>query len=205
MKDLEKLRKILDEAGWELLNLKAEENDKYIVIAKPKDIWEGVEFAEITSFIEGSIRKIERVSSDFLHFTIGSHARKEICQPSTKKEYVKQLEKEALEKYGVIKEGDEFKIDTGDAKALLTANNKTPFYDSEHDCLNIRGIILYSKGLWVAKRLEKIEVKAEGGNIPNGSFAFLFNETAREKLTEKGYWNACEFLAKQLEDYLNEK
>lgn len=331
MKDLEKLRKILSDEGWELLNISAEENSKYIVIAKEKDIWDGVEFVEVS----GNIRKIEKASSDFFHFTIGSHARKENCQPSTEGKYVnqlayeakdnfsnldlnlidnsmikggdlednltvfkyrkdtdtlyyygkpiyqngiwakkkyiwdgieyaeslydsghkikqftkgkiykidwinletlrviaddnsnkngmhknsfkpsteqayfEQLEKEAFEKYGAIQEGDKFEVNVSGESETITAQNITPFYDSENDCLNINGIIVYSKGLWVAKRVEGTEVNLKDWGWKNDGdngidFDFKFNVPNGGK--NISVVKLAEYLCKHLEEYLNKE
>lgn len=57
----------------------------------------------------------------------------------------------------------------------------------------------------VAKpKIEKAEVKPDGVNAKVLIFGFDFNIKAKEKYNEIGYWNVCEFLAKQLEEYLNE-
>lgn len=59
----------------------------------------------------------------------------------------------------------------------------------------------------VAKpKIDKAEVNLY--NIPytdNVLMGLELNKTAKYKCNEIGYWNVCEFLAKQLEEYLNEK
>lgn len=57
----------------------------------------------------------------------------------------------------------------------------------------------------VAKpKIEKAEVKPDGGNTSLNWFYFKMNEKAKKRCVEIGYWKVCEYLAKQLEEYLNE-
>ena len=88
---------------------------------------------------------------------------------------------------------------------------KTEDYNKLKDLCEANGFELMNESVdendkwFVVKKIEKAEVKPDGGDARVLIFGFDFNLKAREKYDEIGYWKVCEFLAKQLEDYLNSK
>lgn len=57
----------------------------------------------------------------------------------------------------------------------------------------------------VAKpKIEKAEVKPSISIFETNHFYLKMNSVAKEKCNEIGDWKVCEYLAKQLEEYLNE-
>ena len=195
------------------------------VVAKPKDIWEGVEFVEIlvdwNGFAVGSIAKVieERISGLMVFCPIGESIsilkpnaiydkKIDIIKPSTEEAYIEQLKKEAFKRFGDIKESENIIEPDGNISSLLLGKGKNPNiewdYLKEKDILFYYSIVVYKQGKW-AKKIEKAEVKPDGGDARVLIFGFDFNLKAREKYNEIGYWKVCEYLASQLQDYLNSK
>ena len=111
--DFERLKKLCDENGFELITESPDENDKFFVVKK-KDKWEGVEFARLEldgyCFDDYIEFKIDRIDDVYIYTSSGSKYYKSSLQPSTEQAYVEQLKKEAFERFGdILDELDFFK------------------------------------------------------------------------------------------------
>lgn len=158
-----------------------------------KDIWEGVEFAE--SLWGYKIYKISEVKN----FEID----KANFKPSTESAYVEQLKKEAFERFGEIKKGDRF-INTHGGKDTLV---KDPLwrYNKEYDWLYYGQCKLYEKGQWAERVKKRIKVQFSNhsacGNSDFHTHGFALNVIRGGDQFD--HEKAGQFLAKQLEAYLN--
>lgn len=219
--DFQKLQKLCEDNGFELVTESPQENEKFYVVKK-KDIWDGVEFCECTEsnselyYKVGRIYKCSVINNELTINRCENNCLlkriEDFCfeknkgkgfntfKPSTEEAYVEQLIKEAKDRFGEIKEGDVF-IDTDGDKIRLS--DKTDYrYQKENDTLWIDFVLIYEQGKW-ANKIERVEVKPEGGNIFGPHFYFVINDKGRDKLQKTGAWEACEHLAKCLEEYLN--
>lgn len=188
--DLERLKKVLQGTDFEV------ETYMDFAFVKVNDIWEGVEFC--TNKMSGQVIKIQ----DSERGNISTHK----YLPSTEQAYVNHLKAKAFELYGEIKDGDRFEEPTSNIDTYRVVDNfVNPKWDyiKHDDELFFYSILLYEKGQWAKKIPKRIEVKFDGGNVSDQSFFFIYDGPAKEKLISIGYIKAGEFLAKQLEEYLN--
>jgi hypothetical protein len=192
--DIDRLKEKLGDE-FELVTQSREENDKFfVVIAKKKDPWEGVEFAESTW--SGNILPVNQIddfeNSHIIYF-----------KPSTEAAYVEQLKAKAKELYGEIKEGDEF--DFPPDGVYTVENGPLQWdYDKFNDCFVLNGHAMYWKGKW-AKKIERFKVNSDGGAIDGQAFYFRWGQKEREKMQDIGFAELGDYLAKCLEAKLNEK
>lgn len=158
------------------------EKDKVMVLVTKKDEWEGVEFVELHS---GGIYKILSSNPEYT-FQINVNGNeltypKNSFKPSTQQAYVEQLKKTAFDKFGEIKEGDRF------------------IYIKEADILFHNELVIYKQGKWAERVKERVKVdflnKKEFGHRLDLHFQLS------DKLTLD--YEGCQFLASQLEKYLN--
>jgi len=209
--DFERLKAICEKEGFDVLNLTHDDNEKYILVKKAKDEWEGVEFVKsldnsYQAFTKGKIYKIRTLKDNYGNIgvfvddkgsvTNGWHISN--LKPSTEQAYVDQLKDEAFELYGDIKEWDEFdrsdmNIDSIDDIAKCESNKFT--YFKKDDCLEFGHIIIYSKGKW-AKKIEKVRVEWKDTSRNYISFSYYNSNT---NLVHRG-----NELAEVLEKYLNQ-
>ena len=207
--DFEKLKKLCDENGFELITESPYENDKFFVVKK-KDIWEGVEFAECIQstspcFISGKIYLVDlnKIRVDYRKY----------FKPSTEQAYIEQLKKEAFERFGEITEGDEF-VEADGNKWMITkrgfkkCGNSEWHYIKENDILFHYALLIYQQGKWAERVKESItvefeEVTGSWDNYYLVCFDFTlnkkFDDLDKNGLLEK----AGEYLKEQLEKYLN--
>jgi len=204
--DYDKLKKLCDENGFELLTESPKENDKFYVVKK-KDIWEGVEFVEIDGL---GIRKIISTpykNSEVLNFCSINDVEDGVffakfCKPSTEQAYIEQLKRIAFEKFGEIKEGEKF--NTGYGIHTILPNHPEWHYNKHIDFLYYKGLIVYSKGVWASKLPERVKVEFVNDSWDDfcdyNEVGFVF-KISKSVQTVK---NAGQFLSKQLETYLND-
>lgn len=215
--DFEKLKKLCDENGFQLITESPDENDKFFVVKK-KDEWEGVEFIHATD--TGNIYKI--VSNDYENFSYYlRHCNKDgelkfftknVFKPSTEQAYVEQLKKEAFERFGEIKAGDRFIEAGGETWAVRSkfkeCGNQEWDYRKESDVLFHYAVLIYKQGKWAERVKERItvefeEVTGSWDNYYLVCFDFTlnkkFDDLDKNGLLEK----AGEYLKEQLEKYLN--
>ena len=201
--DYNKFKKLCEDHGYELLNESKDDNDKFYVVSKEKDIWEGVEYVRLLSEVGTII--IKKINPEIMK-AIKSFAPNgnEFFQPSTEKEYVYQLITTAKELFGDIKISDKFIEPNGNIDYWDGSNSVIEFdYIKYEDKLFFRNVIIFHKGEWAKKLTKRIKVKFEGGRFLEQSFYFLYENGGIQKLQLIGYASAGEFLAKQLEKYLN--
>jgi hypothetical protein len=216
--DLERLKEICVRAGFTIITGSILPKDSILVEVAKKDIWDGVEFAKCINngdsrcFTVGRIYPLLDVYEYELSFRLDDEGTrngwdKEYFKPSTEQAYIEQLKKEAYDRFGKIKKYDKFQCVNSDYVAeifIIDEDNVRFEYDKESDSLLFNGFLIYEKGKW-SKKIERIKVKPDGGNIDSGHFYFVMNNTAKDKCREIGCWNVTEFLSSQLEQFLNEK
>jgi hypothetical protein len=193
--DIDRLKEKLGDE-YELVTQSPDENDKFfVVIAKKKDPWDGVEFAECC--LDGWIYKMDQLSQKVLN--LNPH------KPSTEAAYVSQLKAKANELYGEIKEGDLFESATGGEYTVKNFEGQKLFdYFKRYDQLFYRNVEIYQCGQW-AKKVERFKVDSNGGSINSQAFYFRWGQKEKEKMQDIGFVELCDYLAKCLEDKLNEK
>jgi hypothetical protein len=177
--DFERLKAVCEKEGFEILNMTHDDNEKYVLVKKAKDEWEGVEFAE--SLINGLIVNLPIHKSS-------SH----LFKPSTEQAYVDQLKAKAFELYGEIKEGDEF-IDWDGTK--FSIHTLVFQYRKKHDALSFGGWLIYSEGKWATRVPEKVTV--EWKDTSRNYISFSYNNSGTNLV------NRGPELAEVLEKYLN--
>ena len=189
---LERLKKVLSGTEFEV-----EATSIYSALIKLKDIWEGVEFCK-SKWID-SIHPINNVSK----IAIG-----ERYTPSTEEAYVNQLKAKAFGLYGEIQDQDGFKEPDGNTDTYREKGSKVnPKWDyvKHQDELFFYSILLYKNGQWAKKLPKRIEVNFDGGNVEAKGFYFIYDNTTTEKMINIGCPKIGEFLANQLEEYLNDE
>ena len=154
------------------------EKDKVMVLVTKKDEWEGVEFVE---FNNGSIKKIGSITDFMIYASDGRYGAKTNCKPSTEQAYIEQLKKEAFERFGEIKEGDEFVEADGDKwitkRGFKKCGNLEWHYIKENDILFHYALIIYQQGKWAERVKERIFIRWEecDGNYIKFSYSGSVN------------------------------
>ena len=216
---LERLKKVLSGTEFEV-----EATSIYSALIPLKDIWEGVEYVECITdkafnFKEGKIYRLAQgrdIDGIMCIYNEGNtlssvyiiYGNEPWFNPSTEEAYVNQLKAEAFEMYGDIQNLDRFEEPTSNIDTYRAVDNfVNPEWDyiKNDDELFFYSILLYKNGKWAKKLPKRIEVKFDGGNVPDQSFFFIYIGPAREKLKSIGYNKTGEFLADQLEKYLNDE
>jgi hypothetical protein len=209
--DIDRLKEKLGDE-FELVTQSPDENDKFfVVIAKKENPWEGVEFAESTW--SGNILPVNQIddfeNSHIIYF-----------KPSTEAAYVSQLKEKAKELYGEIKEGEEFERNWLEGKMdiqreigffknqNLSFQNLSFEYIKETDTFIFAGVIIYQKGKW-AKKIERVRVEwvdwSFTSTTDNKDIIQQFKLKNIDWYKVKNKDDIGEYLAKCLEDKLNEK
>ena len=215
--DFERLKAVCEKEGFDISTYRESDDNGTLIHIKPKDIWEGVEFA---SHHAKGIAKIKRIKGCFVYFE--PHQRvistdKKFLKPSTESAYVEQLKKEAFERYGEIKEGDRFDRTSVNPiwgnKELAKLIDGTFYlqYDKILDRLFHGNLCVYEKGKWATKLPKRIEVKyaeAFGTNKYLDGRVYLdphllVSESDIDLSDDNLLKELGEFLAQQLEKYLN--
>jgi hypothetical protein len=201
--DLKMIEKILDALGFRV-NVSFAFEESQVVVTK-KDPWEGVEFVMDAW---GFIFKIDKKEGERFYDCNGKWESISRCSPSTESAYVEQLKKEAVERFGEIKEGDKFNPNTIDKRWCESSevNFDDDFcddwwYDNEEDRLLVGGVLIYSQGKWAERVKDRITVKYHKPASNNDAYYFGFkisNLTFDRK-------KAGKYLAQQLENYLNDE
>lgn len=186
-----------------------------------RDIWKGVEFAEFigldrpNQFTEGKVYKINAGLGE-RHFVIDDQNNGNgflnngiNFKPSTEEAYIEQLKDSAFRVFGEINMGDRFDR-TGfeflQQSPLIIAMgsfkcSRNYAYFKVDDSLALNGVIIYQQGQWAKKLPKRIRVSYDDDK--NTSHYLRYENDARQKIEEIGYKEVGEFLAEQLEKYLN--
>jgi hypothetical protein len=206
--DYDKLKKLCDENGFELLTESPKENDKFFVVKK-KDIWEGVEFAECVdngllsnSLDIGRIYKVREIS---LNQAIGIEGmwggyNRHHFKPSTEQAYIEQLKRIANEKFGDIKEGDRFDIVGGGERTVSKNNTLQWEYFKGFDQLFYHNVEIYQQGKWATKLPERVKVEFIDYHAIDQKYTFKF-KIIGEFHSIHHYGDT---LAKYIENYIND-
>ena len=201
--DLERIKKLL---GDEFTVQCRVEKDNVIVLVEKKDIWEGVEFF----YQDGKVIKIDREDEHGFYWGNGNFTGRNYkgAKPLTEQAYIEQLKNEVFQRFGEIKEGQKFI--SVDGIEEYPDNEYPDFeYHKIDDTLYHKLIKIYQQGKWAVKLPERIEVKTSSTPIwkqnefKGYDFNFWFRSIngGQNVDTRKVH----DFLAKQLEDYLNRK
>ena len=206
--DFNRLKEICEKEGFEAFECYVEDT---WVVQKKKDIWEGVEYAECVNssdkniFLKGNVYPIIKNVNDVIFSYVlgykmdGFHIKN--FKPSTEQAYIEQLKKEAFERFGEIKEGDRFENPNGGKDTRV--NDPDWSYNKRYDWLYYGGCMLYKQGKWAVKLRERIEVEYTDDSWDDfedySEIGFVFKLPKLYDI-KRGAGN---FLAKQLEDYLN--
>jgi hypothetical protein len=223
-----KIENLLKENGFKILEVSNDLLPNTFIIEDEKNFWgENVKFVRyvgnshaISLFKIGKIVKLDIPSRMDENVIIikGRHFLKEYFQPASVDKYKDQLIKDFFERFGELKKGDIIELLSGDKIKIKYSIKKDILeYDEEKDVLffektvvrpnhdrviSIR-IIFYSKGKWL-KKIERVEVTPNGSDQKQKGFFFKFGDEATERIIKMGWLNVNSFLAKCLEDKLNE-
>ena len=194
--DIDRLKEICEKEGFELKDLG--HADTFVIKPGKKDPWDGVEFA-----YNYTDKKVYRISS-LIHW---NNENRKFYNPSTEHEYISQLITECNEKLGdFLIDGQIQNIDFSEMKGGSLGDKSEKWeYRKDTDTLYYYGHPVYQQRKWAKKKPEKPTVQAEGGNINSGHFYFIMNNAAKERFRKLGCWNVNEYLASQLEKYLNKE
>ena len=196
--DFERLKKLCDENGFELVTESPKDNDKFFVVKK-KDKWGGVEFVEVLS---ADIRQISEIEVDHngrkrIWNTTGRWAFDYECKPSTEQAYIEQLKKEAFERFGEIKDGDWFDCSSIGYRSKCSISLKARpvwSYDKKRDELELNGFSFYKQGKWAERVKERISIRWEGCDGNYIKFSYYGSINLIPRMNE---------LSALLEKYLN--
>lgn len=205
--DFDRLKAVCEKEGFELLNESANDNDKFFVVKKAKDIWEGVEFVELTrdtnGFESGSIFKVLDsviLIGRGLFFKVtgmtqdGIYFDNVILKPSTESAYIEQLKAEAFKRFEEIKEGDRFESPNIKINSLLgKRSNKEWDYIKKDDQFFYYDLEVYYKGKWATRVPERVKVEPNFDSVTK----------AIQEVIIKNEVDILKFLASKLEEYLN--
>lgn len=203
--DFERLKKLCDENGFELVTESPKENDKFFVVKK-KDEWDWVEFVRVrdnyknSDYKAGKIYPLKGIDECGYFETIFDEdgddwnglSENEIT-PSTEQAYVEQLKKEAFERFGEIKEGTSI----NDLKGRIF--NK--WFDSivfnyykDSDSFYFQDCLIYQQGKWAERVKERISIKWEECDANYIKFSYFGSCNLIPRMNE---------LSALLEKYLN--
>ena len=217
--DLERLKKLLKGTEFEIENTYID----YAFVAVNE--WEGVDFVECKTdrsdiFKRGKVYRLvpekDIEGKDCIYDSkniegsaYGFGGTKKNFKPSTEEAYFDQLKAKAFELYGEIKDKDVFQFPE-QIKCSISLKSKedssTWNYTKICDNLWLNGFILYKKGQWAKKLPKRIEVFVKNYNWNNEKEGYVFDYSFKIRHDDSAGKNvrfSGEFLAKQLEDYLN--
>lgn len=192
--DFERLKAVCEKEGYIL----EPHNDRYFIIT-PKDPWEGVEF--LRSIWSNKIYPISQVNEKIRH-----GVKQDDWEISTESSYIEQLKKEAFERFGEIQDGDRFDCSSmgkGTCPITFKQGECDWTYIKEDDRLRKGYFDLYQSGKWAIRVKERVKVKFDGGNLQSRHFFFIYGKDAEHKMVDLGCFKVGQFLASQLEEYLN--
>lgn len=216
--DFQKLKAIVEDNGFVMLNESENENEKFGFIGLKKYPWEGVDFAECIDnrnsdyFDVGEIYPVEYYLDECLMPSFNNTpcemgVYKKHWKPSTEQAYIEQLKNECFERFGEIKRGELFDrghIDSmSDFPAIVKIYSTVFSYNKKYDILELGNSVIYEKGKW-AKRVGYVNVQFvddsfdDFGDFEEHGFVFKI-----PKFKIKPEDKIGEYLAKKLEKYLN--
>lgn len=211
--DFERLKAICEKEGFIIEHF----NGLYAI--KEIDHWEGVDFVECVKdnghgyYKHGNIYRVDSLKNGKLSIFISNgnifpnikdyndQEMPNCFKPSTETAYVDQLKKEAFERFGEIKEGQRMRFN----ERTFTIGEpeyyrpKGFYYDKKENNLFFYGHRIYHNGKWAERVKERAEitfVRSEYSGEDIYYFGFRHN-------TDGKFHHAGQFLASQLEKYLN--
>lgn len=191
--DFDRLKAVCEKEGFEILNLTHDDNEKYVLVKKQKDIWEGVEFYR--SKWSKSIYNINRID-----LKLREGIKLMDWEPSTESAYIEQLKAECFKRFGEIKEGDRFDrslIGYGKDSINFMPNRgyeKGFDYSKESDTLYFDNLLIYESGKWATRVKER--VKVVGAEINKQKMTFYYTGKIDEMIGN---------ISIKLEEYLNKE
>ena len=192
--DFDRLKAVCEKEGFELLNESANDNDKFFVLKKAKDIWEGVEFA--LSLTGNEIFRMDELRQKMPFDCITYNFK-----PSTESAYIEQLKAETFKRFGEIKEGDRFDLSVVNKYFDVLAHISFDQYESQfdyqksNDTLFFYNLALYQKGKWATRVKERVKVEPNRESI--AKYVKEVTDEQRQKLRV--------MIASKLEEYLNKE
>lgn len=178
--DFERLKAVCEKEGFEITGMDSPD----IWHITKKDPWDGVEF--VLDTFNGNILRVD---------SLKLKPSPMVFKASTEQAYIAQLEKEAFERFGEIREGDRFdryfKNYNGEGTAV---SGHSTIYFREGDEFHVGGICIYQSGKWATRVKERVRVDPKSADSIR---------KALHKGFDTDYNEFREFLASQLEEYLN--
>ena len=218
-KDFERLKEICEREGFEI-EISSPWDQTYRIFKK--DPWDGVYFVEAIEsikdqFTKGKIYKVKTIDSKSIDVELDDSGStkngwvKNLLKPSTEQAYIEQLKKEAFERFGLIKVGDEFKAEWNNVKANTIAKEYDPdkwTYDSSNDRLFLAkmgdgGAIIYQQGEWAERVKEMIKVTYIDWECADNKMEVNFSFKINNWKTVKDKDDVGDFLSQKLENHLN--
>lgn len=202
--EFERLKAICEKEGFDISQV-----NSYLIQVSKKDPWDGVEFAQYKFPWEGEEYhfKIQAMTDKMLIDSCGTDMFKDNCKPSTEQAYVDQLKKEAFERFGHIKHDDIFDVTPigyQNKKAFISLGDNPKWkYDKKKDQLYFECFLLYSKGKWAERVKELINISNENSCIIYSGKRLEFQFRSSFSIDKTKANELGQFLAKQLEAYLN--
>lgn len=196
--DFERLKAVCEKEGFEV---GIDPFFNHLFKVKKKDIWDGVEYFSFNGF-HNKIMNSE--TDELLYNSKGDSFWKDESKPSTESAYVEQLKKEAFDRFGEIKEGDRF-INTKDSEVGVDYCWGEFEYDKTRDLLVYGGCYLYQQGKWATKVKERVKVSSHVIECLRQYINTELSYNQIEHLKGNGTKAKAEFLAQQLEKYLNDE
>ena len=209
--ELDKLKTNLVKLGFEYI-VTDTNKDQVVMIIQSKDPWEGIEFCECVNdkLLTGAIQfekiyPVKIIKMGCIGSTLFSGLISQTnFKPSTEQTYFEQLKKEAFERFGEIKKGDMFLLDKGNQGEFKINKLKEFDYDKGTDRLFIGGYFIYQQGKWATKIESFKATYIDWNYADNGMEVNLtFKMNNWNKAEDKD--DIGEYLAEQLNKYLNEK
>jgi len=202
--DFDRLKAVCEKEGFEI---ESSSLTNSVLVRKKKDIWEGVGFGRITNdysesdYIAGKIYPVNGRDGNFIitlfdEYGDADNGLYKSITPSTKKEYVEQLKREAFELFGEIKIGDKF-TSLRESGRINTIDNGDGFryFGQTDDILTFNGCLIYEIGKWAEKVKDRVKVDPTNESINRLAKNLSLNQQ-NEVLV---------LFASQLEKYLNDE
>lgn len=125
--------------------------------------------------------------------------------PATKEEIEAHLRKEAVERFGTIKLGDNFIMADGREFLPFFDLSRTWLYNEKSDELWFHDLLVYKEGEWAERVPQKTNVTYHGSYNNGNSVGFIFHVNNANLPMKFDFKKTGEYLERKLEEYLNKK
>lgn len=205
IKDLEEIKQLLAKNGYK------------VTIEKAID-WSNVKYVKRVaignSYEDTVLGKIERLPKPFtpgqpyIPFCYRSAYFLEVYAPATKEEIETYLRKEAVERFGTIKLGDNFIMADGREFLPFFDLSRTWLYNEELDELWFHDLLVYREGKWAERVPQKIKAIYAGTKVDRQDKSVVVDFTFRltgVNIDQINLHRVGDYLQSKLEEYLNKK